>query len=61
MAGSAHDHRPDRLHLWGSTHRDPLSNIFVKLQVAGRAQAIVKARDAGLGGLGEGPRGDAGR
>jgi DNA-binding NarL/FixJ family response regulator len=30
------------------TVRNHISNIFAKLQVAGRAQAIVKARDAGL-------------
>ena len=31
------------------TVRNHLSNIFVKLQVADRAQAIVRAREAGLG------------
>ena len=31
------------------TIRNHLSNIFVKLQVADRAQAIVRAREAGLG------------
>jgi DNA-binding NarL/FixJ family response regulator len=29
--------------------RNHVSNIFTKLQVADRAQAIVLARDAGLG------------
>jgi DNA-binding NarL/FixJ family response regulator len=32
------------------TVRNHVSNIFTKLQVTDRAQAIVKARDAGLGG-----------
>jgi DNA-binding NarL/FixJ family response regulator len=31
------------------TVRNHASNIFAKLQVAHRAQAIVKAREAGLG------------
>ena len=31
------------------TVRNHVSNIFTKLQVADRAQAIVRARDAGLG------------
>jgi DNA-binding NarL/FixJ family response regulator len=26
-----------------------VSNIFAKLQVAGRAQAIIRAREAGMG------------
>jgi DNA-binding NarL/FixJ family response regulator len=38
-----------RLVLSSSTVRNYVSNIFSKLQVADRAQAIVKARDAGLG------------
>jgi DNA-binding NarL/FixJ family response regulator len=33
------------------TVRNHVSNIFSKLQVSERSQAIVKARDAGLGGL----------
>jgi len=40
----------------GQAHRETarlaglaVSNIFTKLQVADRAQAIIKARDAGLG------------
>jgi hypothetical protein len=32
------------------TVRNRFSNIFTKLQVLDRAQAIVKAREAGLGG-----------
>ena len=31
------------------TVRNHVSNVFGKLQVADRPQAIVKARDAGLG------------
>jgi DNA-binding NarL/FixJ family response regulator len=38
-----------RLHLSQKTIRNNVSNILVKLQVADRAQAIVRARDAGLG------------
>ncbi len=34
------------------TVRNHVSNIFIKIQVADRSQAIVKARDAGLGGQG---------
>jgi DNA-binding NarL/FixJ family response regulator len=39
----------DQLHISGKTVSNHISNIFNKLQVADRAQAIVKARDAGLG------------
>jgi DNA-binding NarL/FixJ family response regulator len=38
-----------RLGLSAETVRNDISNIFTKLQVLDRAQAIVKARDAGLG------------
>lgn len=38
----------EELSLSGKTVRNYVSNIFSKLQVADRAQAIVKARDAGL-------------
>jgi DNA-binding NarL/FixJ family response regulator len=37
-----------RLNLAPKTVRNHVSNIFSKLQVADRAQAIIKARDAGL-------------
>jgi DNA-binding NarL/FixJ family response regulator len=39
-----------RLALSPKTVRNHLSNILTKLQVADRAQAIVRAREAGLGG-----------
>jgi DNA-binding NarL/FixJ family response regulator len=39
-----------RLFLSAKTVRNHVSNIFAKLQVADRAQAIVRARKAGLGG-----------
>ncbi|MEW6637305.1 MAG: response regulator transcription factor [Actinomycetota bacterium] len=39
-----------RLYLSPKTVRNHISNIFTKLQVADRAQAIVRAREAGLGG-----------
>lgn len=38
-----------RLTLSPKTVRNHLSNVFTKLQVADRAQAIVRAREAGLG------------
>ncbi|MFN2556451.1 MAG: response regulator [Nitriliruptorales bacterium] len=38
-----------KLFLSPKTVRNHVSNIFAKLQVADRAQAIVRARDAGLG------------
>src|SRR5215207_9081892 len=38
------------LYLSPKTVRNHVSNIFLKLQVADRAQAIVRAREAGLGG-----------
>lgn len=37
-----------RLHISGKTVSNHISNIFNKLQVADRAQAIIKARDAGI-------------
>jgi len=39
----------NRLSLSEKTVRNQVSNIFSKLQVADRAQAIIRARDAGLG------------
>jgi len=38
----------DRLVLSQKTVRNHVSNIFSKLQVADRAQAIIRAREAGL-------------
>jgi DNA-binding NarL/FixJ family response regulator len=38
-----------QLNLSVKTVRNHVSNIFTKLQVAGRAEAIIQARDAGLG------------
>jgi DNA-binding NarL/FixJ family response regulator len=37
------------LSLAAKTVANHVSSIFAKLQVAGRAQAIIKAREAGLG------------
>ena len=31
------------------TVRNHVSNVFAKLRVAGRAEAVARARDAGLG------------
>lgn len=38
-----------RLVLSAKTVRNHVSNIFTKMQVAGRAEAVARARDAGLG------------
>ena len=38
-----------RLHISEKTVSNHISNIFAKLQVADRAQAIIRAREAGLG------------
>ncbi len=38
-----------RLVLSGKTVRNHVSNVFAKLRVAGRAEAVAQARDAGLG------------
>lgn len=38
-----------RLYLSSKTVRNYLSNIFTKLQVTDRAQAVIRAREAGLG------------
>jgi DNA-binding NarL/FixJ family response regulator len=38
-----------RLHLSEKTVRNHVSNIFLKLRVADRVQAVVRAREAGLG------------
>jgi DNA-binding NarL/FixJ family response regulator len=42
-----------RLSLSPKTVRNHLSNVLTKLQVADRAQAIVRAREGGLGGAGD--------
>jgi DNA-binding NarL/FixJ family response regulator len=39
----------ERLFLSLKTVRNHVSNIFTKLQVADRAQAVIRAREAGLG------------
>jgi DNA-binding NarL/FixJ family response regulator len=41
-----------RLDISGKTVRNHVSNIFSKLQVADRAEAILRAKEAGLGGQG---------
>jgi DNA-binding NarL/FixJ family response regulator len=38
-----------RLFVSDKTVRNHVSNVFAKLQVAGRAEAVARARDAGLG------------
>jgi DNA-binding NarL/FixJ family response regulator len=44
-----------RLVLSEKTVRNHVSNVFTKLQVSGRAEAVARARDAGLGGSWDGP------
>jgi len=46
--GVSNDAIAEQLHFSPKTVRNYVSNIFSKLQVADRAQAIVKAREAGL-------------
>ncbi|HEY7223561.1 MAG TPA: response regulator transcription factor [Micromonosporaceae bacterium] len=48
--GHANQAIATRLHLSPKTVRNHVSNIFTKLAVADRAQAIIRAREAGLGG-----------
>ncbi|MGH2530879.1 MAG: response regulator [Thermomicrobiales bacterium] len=48
-AGQSNAEIADRLFLSPKTVRNHISSIFSKLQVADRAQAIVRAREAGLG------------
>jgi DNA-binding NarL/FixJ family response regulator len=50
--GMSNQEIASRLYLSQKTVRNHISNIFLKLQVADRAQAIVRAREAGLGGGG---------
>lgn len=47
--GHSNDAIARRLFLSGKTVRNHVSNIFSKLQLADRAEAIVRAREAGLG------------
>ena len=49
-AGRSNEAIAEQLYLSLKTVRNHVSNIFGKLQVADRAQAIVRAREAGLGG-----------
>jgi len=48
-AGRNNNEIARRLSLSQKTIRNYSSSIFVKLHVAGRSEAIVRARDAGLG------------
>jgi DNA-binding NarL/FixJ family response regulator len=49
-AGHSNSTIASRLRISDKTVRNHVSNIFTKLAVADRAQAIVRAREAGLGG-----------
>ena len=48
-AGRSNQQIADTLFLSPKTVRNNVSNVFAKLQVADRAEAIVRAREAGLG------------
>ena len=48
-AGHSNEAIAGRLVVSRKTVRNHVSNIFNKLQVAGRAEAIIRARDAGMG------------
>ncbi|CAA9430896.1 MAG: hypothetical protein AVDCRST_MAG03-3236 [uncultured Rubrobacteraceae bacterium] len=45
---------PSRLLIGGETVGDYVSNAFREPQVTGRARAIIRVRDAGMGGESEG-------
>ena len=47
--GTSNQEIASRLYLSQKTVRNHVSNVFLKLQVAGRAQAIVRAREVGFG------------
>ena len=50
IAGGHNNHQiAEQLSLSGKTVANHISAIFAKLQVADRTQAILRARDAGLG------------
>lgn len=48
-SGNTNQQIASQLYLSPKTIRNHISNIFAKMQVADRAQAIIRARDAGLG------------
>jgi len=48
-SGCANEIIAHRLGLTLKTVRNHVSNIYAKLLVADRAQAVIRARDAGLG------------
>ena len=48
-AGHSNEAIAARLSVSRKTVRNHVSNVFSKLQVAGRAEAIIRAREAGLG------------
>lgn len=52
--GLANSEIAERLFISVKTVRNHVSNIFAKLQVADRAQAVLRAKEAGLDKLGEG-------
>jgi DNA-binding NarL/FixJ family response regulator len=50
--GAANADIARRMHLSDKTVRNYLTSVFAKLDVPDRSAAIVKAREAGLGGAG---------
>ena len=47
--GASNKDIAEKLFISGKTVSNHITNIFSKLQVADRAQAVLRARDAGLG------------
>ncbi len=48
-AGRSNDAIARELHISNKTVRNAVSGIYAKLHAAGRAEAIIKAREAGFG------------
>lgn len=48
-AGKSNDAIAGEIYVSGKTVRNIVSGIYTKLHAAGRAEAIVKAREAGYG------------
>jgi len=48
-AGLSNQQIAARLHLWQKTVRNHVSAVLGKLQAEDRTEAIIRARDAGLG------------
>ena len=49
MTTRSNDAIAREIHVSGKTVRNTVSSIYAKLHAAGRAEAIIKAREAGFG------------